>query len=364
MASESLLGAGGTTLPSTAVKVLDKFLTDSIPSSKIVADAGNGSSIIVSSGSKGDINIVITPPTTGNSGSLSEGAGKTLNFQLTPNTGLVSKSTNATDTGVASNYVASILDNYIPPSGATPLATAQKASLIGALQQILTALSTTGSGAVLSNFLIRTIDFFSSTSGPSEGKLTDDGQQAFALLDSDGSYQGIDSLVGANEILLDAGTSSGSQLFVINLSGIGGKTLALQNVEGAVLGAAGTVRVEGSGPIKISSDNQAQNITGGGGNDTLIGTGSDTLTGGSGNDVFGFSGIGKYTVTDFNTAGDMLAFNIAGVTTLDQLKAQVTSVVKTSSAITYNLGPDTSITLIGVSAADLTAAMLKYTISG
>ncbi len=79
--------------------------------------------------------------------------------------------------------------------------------------------------------------------------------------------------------------------------------------------------------------------------------------------MFGFSGAGKYTVADFNKAGDTFAFEIAGVTNLDQLKAKVTGVTKTSTSITYNLGADTSVTLIGVSASDLTAAMFKFTIS-
>jgi hypothetical protein len=40
----------------------------------------------------------------------------------------------------------------------------------------------------------------------------------------------------------------------------------------------------------------------------------------------------------------------------------VTNVVKTSSSITYHLGSDTSVTLVGVSASDLTASMILLVI--
>lgn len=352
MASESLLGTAGNALSAPAKNVLDRFLTDTIVNSVNTQNVGNGATIAVATGGKGDVNVAITPPTTATSGSMTDGVGKTLNFQLPANTGLVSKSVDTASTTTAAEYVKSIVDKYIPDNSANPAALAQKATVLAALTK---AMDLVRSGSAV-NVTIRNIDFFSS------GSTTSSLQDAFTLLDSDGSYQGVDSLVGANDVLLDAGNSTGNQLFVLNLAGLGTKTLALQNVEGAVLAAGGTVKVEGSTAIRITSDSQAQNITGGGGNDTLVGTGSDTLAGGAGNDVFGFSGAGKYTVSDFNKAGDMLAFDIAGVTTIDQLKAKVTSVVKVGTTTTYNLGADTSITLVGVSAADLTAAMVKFTI--
>lgn len=352
MAGESQFGAAATSLPSSASRVLDKYLTDSITSSLKTSNAGNGATVAVSSGSKGDVNIAITPPTTPTQGSVTDGAGKTLNFQLPANLGLASKSADTATKAAAQDYVKSVVDKYIPDNASNAQVAAQKATIIAALSK---ALDLVGTGSVL-NVTIRNIDFFAGSASSSTL------QDAFTILDSDGSYQGIDSLVGANDVLLDAGSSTGSQLFVLNLAGLGTKTLALQNVEAAVLAAGGTVKVEGSTAIRITSDSQAQNVTGGGGNDTLVGTGSDTLAGGAGNDVFGFSGAGKYTISDFNKAGDMLAFEMAGVTNIDQLKAKVTSVVKTGASITYNLGADTSVTLVGVSASDLTAAMIKFTI--
>ncbi len=186
-----------------------------------------------------------------------------------------------------------------------------------------------------------------------------------ALTDgSDTISGGADSVVGANEILLSTPTSASKELFVVNLSLAKNATVVLQNIEAAVLAAPGVVRNEGNAPIMITSDLQAQAVTGGGGNDTLVGTGNDTLTGGAGNDIFGIKGAGKYTITDFNKAGDMLAFQMDGVTNLTQLKAKVTSVVTGTSSVTFNFGADTSITLVGVTAADLTASMIKFSITG
>lgn len=179
---------------------------------------------------------------------------------------------------------------------------------------------------------------------------------------SDGSdtVSGADSLVGANEILINTSNSTSKELYAVNLSLANKATVVLQGIEGAVLAAPGNVRNEGNAPILISSDFQAQSIAGGGGNDTLIGTGNDSLTGGTGNDIFGIKGAGKYTITDFNKAGDTIAFQMDGVTNLTQLKAKITSVVSGTNSVTFNFGADTSVTLVGVTAADLTAGMIKF----
>ncbi|HTR00858.1 MAG TPA: hypothetical protein VMH83_12750 [Candidatus Acidoferrum sp.] len=172
-----------------------------------------------------------------------------------------------------------------------------------------------------------------------------------------------DSLVGANDIMLDAtGTSNNPIVFAINLAGVT-NTVALKGVSGAILAGDGTVRIDDNNSVFITSDIGAQNITGGGGNDTLVGAGNDTLTGGAGADVFGFQAKGHYVITDFNKASDTLAFNFSNLHTLSDLAAKVTSVVTTATDITYNFGPDSSITLVGVSATDITAGMIKFQIS-
>ncbi|MES2603542.1 MAG: hypothetical protein V4603_01310, partial [Pseudomonadota bacterium] len=127
----------------------------------------------------------------------------------------------------------------------------QKNALISALTKALAM--TRGQADI--NLTVRNFDFLTTSSS----SALQDAQQSFALLDSEGSYQGIDSLVGANEVLLDAGDSTGSQLFVVNLGALtsSGKSLVLANVEGAALASSGTVRIEGNAPIRITSDNQA-----------------------------------------------------------------------------------------------------------
>lgn len=356
MAAESLLGTHVVNIPSQAAKVLiDKFLSDSNPASLKQGDAGNGASVIVYSGGNGDVNIAITPPGRATAGSLSEGPGKSLEFQLPADTGLVSKNIDADDAATAQDYVKGIVDKYLPDNAANPAAAVQKAAIIDALAR---ALDLAGTGSAI-NVTIRNIDFFT---GNTSANQPDSGQQALAVLDASGAYQGADSLVGADDVLLDAGSSEGNQLFVVNLAGLADRTLVLQNVDAAVLAAGGTVSVAGSTPIRITSDSMAQNITGGGGADTLIGTGNDTLAGGAGADVFGFTGVGHYVISDFDTAGDALVFDVAGIGNLGELKARVTSVVATSTGISYNFGPDASVTLVGLSVDDLTAGMIKFTL--
>jgi len=122
------------------------------------------------------------------------------------------------------------------------------------------------------------------------------------LDDSDASHHnftGVDSIVGANEVLVDTSATNDYDIFTLDLLESGGDSVVLKGVDAAVLLDSGRVRVEGNTPIIISSDSAAQNITGGGGNDTLIGTGNDTLTGGSGDDIFGINAAGKYVITDF-----------------------------------------------------------------
>lgn len=354
MAAESLLSGDvvADLTNSGQLDKLDKFLTDTITASLRTVSLPNDSNIIVASGGNGDLNLVITPPSARTAASMSDGPGSEIIFELPANVGIVAKSVESNDATEAVGYVKNIVDRYIPDGTGNPAASAQKDAMIAALTRAMVLTQ----GGVAINVKIRTIDFLATTD-PLAKQL-----DAFALLDSDGSYQGLDSLVGANDIILDAGGSIDSQLFVLNLGSIGDKTLVLKNIDAATLAASGTVRADGSVPIRITSDSSAQSVSGGGGNDTLVGTGNDTLAGGAGSDVFGFSGKGKYIVTDFDKAGDKLAFDIAGVSTLDQLKGLVTSVVKTGSGITYHLGPDTSVTLVGVNASDLTASMIQLSI--
>jgi Ca2+-binding RTX toxin-like protein len=166
---------------------------------------------------------------------------------------------------------------------------------------------------------------------------------------------------GANDMVIDASQNTGVQAFVVNLLHAT-DTVVLKGVEQALVANAGTIKVEGNAPIRLVGDLAAQDITGGGGNDTLVGGGgNDTLTGGLGNDVFGFSALGHVTLKDFDVAHDSVAFASTGITNIQQLAALVTSVDNAPAGVTFNFGHDASITLVGVSASQITSDLIKFT---
>ncbi len=171
-----------------------------------------------------------------------------------------------------------------------------------------------------------------------------------------------------NEVVLDVGTAgnaTSSELLAIVMASVGaGKTLVLKGAEAAVLIGEGTVRFDGLTPIRLSGDGANQTITGGSGRDTIIGGGgNDTVTGGTGADVFGFNKLsGNVTITDFQIGVDHLGFGIAGITSASGLAAQFTSLTKVSNGVKLSFGNEASITLIGVTAEQLTLDMLQFTL--
>jgi Ca2+-binding RTX toxin-like protein len=98
-----------------------------------------------------------------------------------------------------------------------------------------------------------------------------------------------------------------------------------------------------------------QTLTGGSGNDFLIGGPNDKLIGGAGNDTFVFNqGFGKETVANFNPNQDQLAFN-------KTLFAQSTAAFvlshthDTSAGAVIVADSHDTVTLIGVTVAQLQA---------
>lgn len=351
MAASSQFAAAAPSIPASATDVFDTLLADTNTATLTLSPVGNGATLLLASAGNGDTNVAVTAPTSSVAGSVTSGSGQYLQFQLQAGVGFASKEMTSSSTSAADSYVELQIARYFSPDeNANSVIADLRSSLSAALDNLLANPQFAGGTTA-----VRLFDFYTSNISA----LLHD----FALHD-DGTAAGeADSLLDASEVLLDAGSSAGQQLFVANLAGLGGKTLVLQNVEGAMLASSGTARVEGSAPIVITSDNQPQQIKGGSGNDTLIGTGNDTLTGGAGSDLFGFRGTGRYLITDFNITSDRFAFNMAGVTNIDQLKAQITSVSKTPVSITYQLGPDTAITLVGVNANDLLASMFQFTLT-
>ncbi|SIO42917.1 calcium-binding protein, partial [Nitrosomonas cryotolerans] len=123
----------------------------------------------------------------------------------------------------------------------------------------------------------------------------------------------------------------------------------------------GTVQVVDDTGANLHGDNRDQHIIGGSGNDTLVGGGgNDTLVGGDGDDIIGFNALGHYTVQIDQS--DKLAFQFDDLHSLDDLLPHVTNVVESNGNVTFEFSDDASITLVGVTADDITADMVKFTL--
>jgi Ca2+-binding RTX toxin-like protein len=101
-------------------------------------------------------------------------------------------------------------------------------------------------------------------------------------------------------------------------------------------------------------------LTGGSGNDFLIGGKNDALIGGAGNDTFVFNqGFGKETVADFNTNQDGLAFDhtLFGHDTAAQVLSQTHD---TNAGAVIVVDAHDTVTLAGVTVAQLQAAQAAH----
>lgn len=335
MSADSLFG-GSTDLSAIvdadSLALINQFLTDTVGGSTITGTIGD-TTILLGSGDDGQKQGALLPGDSPTQGSMDDGVLQ-LNISLPASLGFVFEGKDNATPDTVGTFLSQVIDNYLPPGTSEEL----RESLNNAVSDLVDSLKDAG----IENVVVRMIDFVGGSSGQQQSGLR---------------------ALGANEILFDAGASAGNQLFALNMAGLNaGTTLVLQNVENALLSGAGSVRVEGNEAIRITSDSADQNITGGGGNDTLIGGGGhDTLTGGAGDDVFAFARLGHFDITDLS-GGDKIAFDVSGVTSVAQLLPLITGVTETAQGVTYHFGADASITLVGLSAADVTADLVKFTI--
>jgi Ca2+-binding RTX toxin-like protein len=242
-------------------------------------------------------------------------------------------------------------------TGTTALSTLQTA-------QELTNGGTTISDAQAKYLVDAAVDFGASTT------MVADLQKGLQLLSKNGTALPENLLVNfvrlaqaatstTGEIKLDVSNVTKDFLLAAYLPDLKGATLALAGMEKILVLGAGTVKIDGGQPGMIVGDRFNQVIIGGGGSDTLVGGGgNDTLTGGSSPDVFGFNALGHYTITDFITGYDKLAFEIPGVTSKAALQGFLTSVTNTGGDTKFNFGTTASITLVGVNASGLFDDML------
>jgi hypothetical protein len=364
MASDSLFGggdgdgdSGGGVLDASDRALLDRLLADFVGSPAV--DFGSGK-LLVGDGPGGEKQGALTPGTGDIEGPITNGD-ITMEVDIPAGTGLTFSGKDGQTPDAAENYLNTAIGGYFSPIiDPNSDAGQQQQSLTGAVDDLLGSL---GGGKDIS---VRLIDFLGKTSpGGLTNQLTTDTRSAQALMADDTVVvrQPYD-LVQKPEIMFDAGTSPGKQVFAINLSSLANTaTVVLKNIEGAVLGGRGTVRFDNATGVRVNSDNRSQDITGGTGNDTLVGGGNDTLTGGAGADVFGFSSTakGKFTITDFNKATDTIGLKLDGVTNFAELQKAVTAVSYGDNSITYSLGPDISVTLVGIKPSDITADLIKFT---
>ena len=326
MSADSLFGGSSSGLTDGSLALLNQFLTDTVGGSTTTGNMG-GSDWVYGTGHSGETQGAILPGL-----GLSGGGGLyigslQLDLNLPAGSGLVFEGDAGMSPDQAGAFLKGVVDTYQP--GATQLN-----SLYAAVDQLVDAMK--GSG--VSTLTVRAFDILN------------------------GAGNGAQAAAGAGpDTVIDATQNAGVQAFVVDLLHAAG-AVVLKGVEYAAVTNAGTIRVEGTTPIRIQGDMTSQDITGGAGNDTLVGGGgNDTLTGGLGNDVFGFSALGHYTIKDFDPAHDTIAFSSAGITDIQQLAHLVTSVDNAASGVTFNFGHDASITLVGVSAAQITSDLIKFT---
>ena len=327
MSADSLFGGTGSgTLSDNTLALLNQFLTDTVGGSTTVGAFGT-STYVSGLGTHGESQGGVLPGAGAISGTVYDGV-LHLTLNLPGAKGLVFEGINNATPDAAGTFLQGLVDSYHPVA-------AQKASLDAAVQQLVDGMKAQG----VTNVVFRLFD----------------------IMSSGGAGNGAQG-AAATDIVIDASQDPGAQLFAVNLFHAT-EAVVLKGVEAALVACAGTIKVEGSTPIRLAGDLAAQNITGGDGNDTLVGGGgNDTLTGGLGSDVFGFSALGHYTLTDFDLAHDKLAFGSAGVPNIQTLVHLISSVDDAPAGVTINFGHDASITLVGVHASQVTADLVKFTI--
>lgn len=236
-------------------------------------------------------------------------------------------------------YVNNLIDKALDGLPPNPYFDAYKASL----EQAIAALRDQVNGQ---DVVIRVVSFAEGSGSAAETVMTS-------------------STTTGNNIVFDGGNSAADEVFVLRLDQVSDDTtVTLRNVENAMLVDSGTVIIDGNTAAMVVGDITDQKIVGGGGNDTLVGGGgNDTLVGGGGDDVFGFNAVGHYTIEGFGSGNDVLAFDIGTITNVAQLESLITGVSEANGNVTYEFYyGEASITLIGVSADEISAGLVQFTL--
>jgi Ca2+-binding RTX toxin-like protein len=339
MAADSLLGAvDQETLAPETLEFLSAFLADTQNTGGVNSTTSllpGGSVLVLGTGANNETQgVVVSRDGAAVAGELSDGV-LNLSFSLPAGVTLVFEGLSETATvAEAQSYIAAQIAAGVPEG--SPL----RASLETALDTLISAM--TGAGAA--GVVVRIVAFDDRSSGSSSG------------LDAQTTATG-------QTIVFDAGANTSTDALAILLSTVqAGNTLKLIGVENGMLIGSGSVVVEGSKAATLVGDFHDQHIVGGAGADTLIGGGgNDTLDGGDGADVYGFNALGHYTI-QFGQ-GDSLAFLVDGIDTVEQLLPFVTGFKDENNSVEIEfVDGGLTITLVGVSASDLTTDMIKFSL--
>ena len=336
--AESLLGANSDQVLSQETQnLLNGYLGDTVDGIHTVTFPGGsegtqfGNTLVTSNGSGGVSQGVMIARTQAATAQVQKDVtdfdSTTPAFSSIAFTGLPTLSTPAQ----AETFYQQRIDVDLPKNSTDPFVLAQRANLEKALANLTAALEKEGASSNVVN-IVETV------TSP--------------------------LVLPGNNVVFDA-KSANSQVaaFILgNQRGVGNNdVLSLKGVEKAIVINSGTVVVTDSTPSFIQGDLSNQNITGGGGNDTLVGGGgNDTLVGGGGKDAFGFTDFGNTTIQGFGKDSE-LVFQFAGVNSIQDLLQYLTGVTESDGNVTYEFaGVGSSITLVGVSASEVTADMVKF----
>ncbi len=319
MAADSLLGGVTDTLDASSKAIINSALGDVLNGATVTT---NGATVVTGASSSGDNKSAMVATAALNGVVINDGIGATA---VTANSGTVITTqglAQPVSTANAQAYFDKLLDAAIPDAAAAANAATASAKA-GVENAIKTTMQTLQSNGV-ANASVR-----------------------HAQIDSTG------------DVKLDVSGTPG----VV-------QALSMGNAEGTVTvtGAAaitvvgsGAVTVGGSTAAVVAGDSGNQKITGGAGKDTLFGGGgNDTIIGGSG-DTIGFNGLGNYTIGGTDKTNTLL-FSFDGIKNVATLLSYLTGVTESASGVTYHFGEGAAITLAGVSAADVTADMVKFTV--
>jgi hypothetical protein len=257
------------------------------------------------------------------SGALSDKA-TALSITLPAQVGLdISGPTNATTLTEGKNYFGSLIEAIFPSALSSAADRAYKGSLLGGIDA-LQRYSPAGELTAARLF------------GPSGNAA----QQTVAL----------------------KGSSAVNDFAVVNMHGLSNAAgVQVEQLSCVMAVGPGRVNVAGPEPVTLVADMFNQTLVGGSGNDVIGGGGgSDSLFGGSGQDTFLLGAAGNVTVGDFS-AGDVMRFNVFGVSSLAQLAAKVTRVSQDAQGVSFTIGSDLTVTLTGLSVGtNFTDAMFTF----